>query len=229
MFITCMELPAAGANPPASLIYQPESITERADPARLFPLAQPLEVELGSGDGSFIVQWAKLNPGRNLLAIERLLGRLRKIDRKGQRNALTNLRLLRMEAWYVLEYLLPPASVSAIHIYFPDPWPKRKHRKNRLINEAFTETAARALAPQGIVYLRTDDADYFQQMTTVFEANPKFQSIETPKELSEVVTDFEREFHKRGVPTLGRAYRFNPTHTSPPTPVAGSRSSAASH
>jgi tRNA (guanine-N7-)-methyltransferase len=208
MFIRFMELPAAGANPPAILIFQPESITERTNPARLFPLAQPLEVELGSGDGSFIVQWARLNPNRNFLAVERLLGRLRKIERKGQRNALTNLRLLRMEAWYVLEYLLPPASVSAVHIYFPDPWPKRKHRKNRLINEAFTETAARALAPQGVVYLRTDDADYFQQITAVFNGNPRFQSVETPKELSEVVTDFEREFHKRGVPTLRRGYQL---------------------
>ena len=208
MFISFMELPAAGVNSPASLIYQPETIIERTNPARLFPLAQPLEVELGSGDGSFIVQWARLNPNRNFLAVERLLGRLRKIDRKGQRNALANLRLLRMEAWYVLEYLLPPASVSAVHIYFPDPWPKRKHRKNRLINAAFTETAARALAPQGVVYLRTDDADYFQQITAVFNGNPRFQSVETPRELSDVVTDFEREFHKRGVPTLSRGYQL---------------------
>src|SRR5438045_7933575 len=182
MFIIRMEQSSAGPNAPASLIYRPESITERADPIQLFSRSQPLEVELGSGDGSFIVQWARLNPTRNFLAVERLLGRLRKIDRKGQRNALTNLRLLRMEAWYVLEYLLPPATVSAVHIYFPDPWPKRKHRKNRLINAAFTETAARALAPQGVVYLRTDDADYFQQITAVFNGNPRFQSVETPRE-----------------------------------------------
>jgi tRNA (guanine-N7-)-methyltransferase len=206
-FITRMEESAAGLKPPATLIYRPESVTDRMDPARLFPLPQPLEVELGSGDGSFIVQWAKLNPGRNFLAVERLLGRLRKIERKGQRNALTNLRLLRMEAWYVLEYLLPLASVSAVHIYFPDPWPKRKHRKNRLINEAFAETAARALAAGGLVYLRTDDADYFKQMTEVFKGNDKFKAVETPKEVCEVVTDFEREFHKRGVPTLRAAYQ----------------------
>jgi tRNA (guanine-N7-)-methyltransferase len=202
-----MEQSSAGGMPPASLIYRPESITDRADIGRLFSRGQPLEVELGSGDGSFIVQWAKLNPDRNFLAVERLLGRLRKIDRKGQRNGLTNLRLLRMEAWYVLEYLLPPASVSAVHIYFPDPWPKRKHRKNRLINEAFAETAARALASEGVVYLRTDDADYFQQMTQVFNGSDKFKAVETPKELCEIVTDFEREFHKRGVPTLRGAYQ----------------------
>jgi tRNA (guanine-N7-)-methyltransferase len=193
---------------PVSLIFRPESVTERLDPARLFPRSQPLEVELGSGDGSFIAQWAKLHPERNFIAVERLLGRLRKIDRKGQRAGLTNLRAMRMEAWYVLEYLLKPGTVSAIHIYFPDPWPKRKHRKNRLVNEAFTESAAKALAPGGVVYLRTDDQDYFEQMTTVFGANAKFQKLETPAELSQVVTDFEREFHKRGVPTLAATYQL---------------------
>jgi len=207
MFIAYMQSPAAGVNPPASLIYQPESITERADPARLFPLVQPFELELGSGDGSFIVQWARLNPNRNFLAVERLLGRLRKIDRKGQRNGLTNLRLLRMEAWYVLEYLLPPARVSAVHIYFPDPWPKRKHWRHRLINERFPQIARQALSPGGVVYLRTDDRNYFEQMRDVFAASAAFQAVETPAELSSVRTDFETDFHKRGVPTLYAAYR----------------------
>lgn len=193
---------------PVSLIYRPESITERLNPSQLFPRAQPLEVELGSGDGSFIAQWAKLHPERNFIAVERLLGRLRKIDRKGRRAGLTNLRAMRLEAWYVVEYLLQPGTVNAIHIYFPDPWPKRKHRKNRLVNDAFTETAARALAPGGVVYLRTDDQDYYKQMVTVFDPNTKFVKVETPDELSKVVTDFEREFHKREVPTLSAAYRL---------------------
>jgi tRNA (guanine-N7-)-methyltransferase len=193
---------------PVSLIYRPESITQRLNPSQLFPRAQPLEVELGSGDGSFIAQWAKLHPERNFIAVERLLGRLRKIDRKGRRAGLTNLRAMRLEAWYVVEYLLQPGTVNAIHIYFPDPWPKRKHRKNRLVNDAFTETAARALAPGGVVYLRTDDQDYYKQMVTVFDANTKLVKVETPDELSKVVTDFEREFHKRGVPTLSAAYRL---------------------
>jgi tRNA (guanine-N7-)-methyltransferase len=200
-----MEEVQAGPEP-GSLIYKPESITTRLDPAAIFPHRQPLEVELGSGDGGFIAQWAKLHPERNFIAVERLLGRLRKIDRKGQRAGLTNLRALRLEAWYVLEYLLNPGTASAIHIYFPDPWPKRKHRKNRLINETFTETVAKALTAGGVIYLRTDDQNYFDQMTTVFDANAKFQKVETPADLAKVVTDFEREFHKRGVPTLAVAY-----------------------
>ena len=192
---------------PPSLIFKPATILERLDLAALFPKPQPLEVELGSGDGSFIAQWSAAHPERNFIGIERLLGRLRKIDRKGQRAGLTNLRPLRLEAAYVVEWLLPPASVTAMHIYFPDPWPKRKHRKNRLVNQRFTEIAAAALAPGGFVHLRTDDADYFSQMLDVFRANAAFESVETPPDLAAVVTDFERDFTARGVPTLRCAWR----------------------
>ena len=113
---------------------------------------------------------------------------------------------LRIESAYLVEYLLPSKSVSALHLYFPDPWPKRKHRKNRLINPRFTEIAHSALAKNGLVYLRTDDEDYFAQMVTVFAANHGFRLAETPEKLSAVVTDFERNFHARGVKTLQAAY-----------------------
>jgi|APGre2960657505_1045072.scaffolds.fasta_scaffold02986_8 tRNA (guanine-N7-)-methyltransferase len=192
---------------PPTLIHRPESFVERLPLEKLFPAPQPLAVELGSGDGSFLAQWAKLNPQMNFFGVERLLGRLRKLDRKGRRAGLTNLRLIRVEASYFVEFLLPPESADALHIYFPDPWPKRKHRKNRLINEAFTEIAARALQPGGTVYLRTDDLDYFQQMTVVFGASSKFQLTETSVELQAVVTDFERGFLARGVQTNRAAYR----------------------
>ena len=172
----------------------------------MFPQAQPLEVELGSGDGSFLADYAKLHPDRNFIGVERLLGRLRKLDRKALRAGLTNLRGLRIESAYFLEYLLPPRSASALHIYFPDPWPKRKHRKNRLINERFTQIAAQALVPGGFVYLRTDDADYFNQMVTSFATNSSFRLVETPADLAAVVTDFERNFLARGVATLRAAY-----------------------
>ncbi len=190
-----------------SLIYPLPSVVERIDLARIFPTAQPLEVELGSGDGSFLAEYAGKRPEHNFIGVERLLGRLRKLDRKGQRAGLTNLRGIRIECSYFLEYLLPPASAVALHIYFPDPWPKRKHRRHRLINERFPTLARQALARGGTVYLRTDDADYFEQMVSVFGADAGFQAVETPTELAGLLTDFERDFTARGVKTLRAAYR----------------------
>lgn len=194
--------------PTETLIHQFESIVERIALEIIFPKAQPLELELGSGDGSFLAKYAQAHPEHNFIGVERLLGRLRKIDKKGLRAGLTNLRLVRIEASYLLEFLLPKKSIVALHVYFPDPWPKRKHRKNRLINEGFTELTREALQQGGTIYLRTDDADYFDQMTRVFNANRAFEKSETPSELSSVVTDFERNFHLRGVPTLAAAYRL---------------------
>jgi tRNA (guanine-N7-)-methyltransferase len=191
----------------ANLIYSLTSILDRLELGRLFPQAQPLEVELGSGDGSFLVEYARQHPERNFIGVERLLGRIRKIDRKGRRAGLTNLRGVRIESSYFLEYLLPKQSASALHIYFPDPWPKRKHRRHRLINERFPTLARQALTPGGRVYLRTDDADYFEQMLAVFAADPTFKPVETPPALAGVVTDFERTFLARGIQTRRAAYQ----------------------
>ena len=190
-----------------SLIYPLCSILERVDLAKLFAADQPLEVELGSGDSSFLVEYARRHAGRNFIGVERLLGRIRKLDRKGRRAGLTNLRGVRIESSYFLEYLLPPHSAVALHIYFPDPWPKRKHRRHRLINERFPALARQALARGGTVYLRTDDEDYFGQMLSVVAADPAFCPVETPRELSALLTDFEKDFQARGIKTLGAAYR----------------------
>jgi tRNA (guanine-N7-)-methyltransferase len=189
------------------LIYPLTSILERIDLERLFPKAQPLEVELGSGDGSFLFEYAALHPERNFIGIERLLGRLRKLDRKGRRAGLTNLRGLRIESSYFLQYLLPAHSAAALHVYFPDPWPKRKHRRHRLINEAFPTLARSSLQPGGTIFLRTDDSEYFEQMRRVFESAKDFDPVPIPQTLAKVRTDFEREFNARGLATLSAAYR----------------------
>jgi tRNA (guanine-N7-)-methyltransferase len=199
------ETASTGEGP--SLIYPLASIVERMDLAKLFPEDQPLEVELGSGDSSFLVEYARRQAGHNFIGVERLLGRIRKLDRKGRRAGLTNLRGVRIESSYFLEYLLPPHAAVALHIYFPDPWPKRKHRRHRLINERFPALARQALTPGGAVYLRTDDAHYFEQMTGVFAAEPAFRLMETPGELSALLTDFEKDFQARGITTLRAAYR----------------------
>lgn len=192
----------------ASLIVELKSILESLDVAALFPKVQPLEIELGCGDASFLLNYAGTHPERNFIGVERLGGRIRKLDRKGRRAGLNNLRGVRIESGYFLEYLLPPHSASALHIYFPDPWPKRKHLRHRFINERFPEIARRALTPAGIVYLRTDHENYFEQMTSVFAAAKFFEPVETPRDLSALLTDFEADFQKQEIQTLRAAYRL---------------------
>lgn len=192
----------------APIIVQPASYVERLPIDGLFDAQQPLEIELGAGDGSFLVAWAAQHVDRNFFGVERLLGRLRKIERKTRRAGLMHVRLMRIEAGYFLEYLVPPRFVSALHIYFPDPWPKRKHWRHRLINDAFTEIVARALMLGGVIHMRTDDVPYFAQMKQAFDRNTKFEAVATPPELKAVLTDFERGFHARGVSTLHAAYRL---------------------
>jgi tRNA (guanine-N7-)-methyltransferase len=191
------------------LVVELRSIVEPLALQELFPSPQPLEVELGCGDASFLVELAQRHPERNFIGVERLLGRISKLDRKGRRAGLANLRGVRIESTYFLQYLLPPRSAAAIHIYFPDPWPKKRHHKNRLISPGFPALAANALVPGGKIFLRTDDAPYFLQMNEVFAADTRFQKIETPNDLAGLLTDFEKDFRAKGIETRRVAYQLN--------------------
>lgn len=184
------------------LMHAIDSLTTPVPLADLFPVRQPVEVELGAGDGSFLVEQASRHPAHNFIGIERLMGRLRKIDRKGQRAGLANLRLIRIEAAYFVEYLVPPGVVNTFHVYFPDPWPKKRHHRRRLVNARFADAVARALRSGGCLHLRTDDAAYFAWMQEVFHGHPAFEVVETPPGLAALTTDFERDFNARGIATL---------------------------
>ena len=196
------------SKPEPKLLHVPEDWLKRLDLAAMFQTEQPLEVELGSGDGSFLATHAAAQPRRNFIGVERLKGRIIKLDKRGVRMGLENLRLMRIEIGYFVRYLLPPGSVQAFHIYFPDPWPKKRHHKNRLIQDAFMPHAARALVPGGVIYLRTDNAEYFEQMLAVGGRAEGFEPVDTPSELKALRTDFEEHFNKLGVSTNHAAFRL---------------------
>ncbi len=193
---------------PDALLHDFQSVTEPLRLEELFATPQPTELEIGCGDGGFLLEWATRHPDRNFLGVERLLGRVRKLSKRAQRAGLTNLRLLRIEARYVLEYLLPEHAFEAVHIYFPDPWPKDKHARHRLINANFPPLARRILAPNGIIYLRTDDPPYFAQMEETFQGLADFQKEETPAEFRALTTEFERQWLAEGKHTHHAAFRW---------------------
>ena len=185
--------------PDAAFEVFPDDIFSRLPLAELFPRVQPVEIDLGSGPGQFLIGAARRYPDRNFLGVERLLGRVRKTRRQACRWGLQNARVLSFEIGYTLQYLLPANSVRRLHLSFPDPWPKRRHHRRRLVDLDFFTAAHAALEPGGDLCIKTDHADYFTCMRKL--------APDTPFRLADdwddgyPTTDFEELFIAEGLPT----------------------------
>lgn len=123
---------------------------------------RPLEIDLGCGDGTFLIDLAKHHPERDFIGVERLLGRCKKVAKRIKRAGLENARILRLDSKYVVEWLLPAESVSRIHLLCPDPWPKSKHHRRRLMQVPFLGAVKDALEPGGEFLFMTDHEEYFE-------------------------------------------------------------------
>lgn len=182
--------------------FLPENYFRRLSPSELFTREAPLEVDLGSGDGSFALAMARQFPDRNFLAVERLLGRVRKTCKRATEARLPNLQVLRLEARYTVEWLLPHASVSRLHLLFPDPWPKVRHHRRRLINTEFLGALSKVLVPAGDFLFKTDHEDYFEWATDKLSLSKHFQSIAWDDQCGELSqypqTDFEAQWLAEG-------------------------------
>lgn len=146
-----------------------------SDPA-LFGNANPIVVEYCSGNGSWIVGKALEQPGLNWLAVERRFDRVRKIWSKIQNHQLKNLVVLCGEAYTATRYYFPNDSIHDVYVNFPDPWPKNRHAKHRLIRPDFVQELWRVLLPSAPVNLVTDDADYSSLFIAEFQRHPGFAS-----------------------------------------------------
>jgi tRNA (guanine-N7-)-methyltransferase len=179
-------------------IYKPANWLDPLDWRAVFDLPHQIEVDIGCGKGAFLLWAAQARPQRNFVGVERQLARLRKVDKKIQRLAIHNVKLIRIEAGYFVSKLVPNRSVIAYHIYFPDPWPKRRHQPRRLFNATFIGELHRTLARGGVVHVASDDTDYFTQIRTAMVGTGKF-AIKPPKTLpSEARTEFESVFLAQG-------------------------------
>ncbi len=142
--------------------FVPADYFRRLGPDEILKPGRPLEIDLGCGDGSFLVEMARHFPERDFLGVERLLGRVGKVSRKIRRQGLENVRVLRLESRYTVEWLLPEAVATRIHLLCPDPWPKPRHHRRRLMQPAFLEAVRRSLAPGGEFLFMTDHEEYFR-------------------------------------------------------------------
>lgn len=179
-------------------VFIPPDYFRELQPEEIFPdaIARPLEVELGCGDGTFLVGMAAHHPERNFLGVERMRGRVSKTSRKIDRNNLTNATVMRLESGYLTGWVLPTAAVSRLHLLCPDPWPKKRHGERRLVNQQeFLSGLSRVLQDDGEFLLKTDDRVYYEDAMASMAARPDFQALDWPADaFFYPMTDFEQHW-----------------------------------
>lgn len=190
-----------------SVALKPKDLDGKIDFVRIFGRAGPVHIEIGTGKGTFLLNQAGTQPGDNFLGIEWARKYYRyAVDRIG-RWGLTNVRIIRTDAATFLADFVPDNSVECFHIYFPDPWPKKRHHKRRFICPANLEHLLRCLKTGGQLKIATDHAEYFEQIKQVLTvgaapcACPRLKQIDflptAGAEASEWVgTNFERKYLK---------------------------------
>jgi tRNA (guanine-N7-)-methyltransferase len=181
--------------------FVPADYFRRLERDELARPGRPLEVDLGCGDGSFLLEMAAHYPERDFLGVERLLGRVGKVCRKAARRGLENVRVLRLESGYTVEWLLPEESVSRLHLMCPDPWPKARHHRRRLVRPVFLEAVRRALVPDGEFLFMTDHEGYFEWAREMVGDFGKFECLDWKEDaFFHPKTDFQIQWEAEGKP-----------------------------
>ena len=162
----------------------------------LFGRTAPVVLEVGSGMGETTAVMAAADPARDLLAVDvhtpGLGNLLRLLDRAG----LGNVRVAAGDAVVLLRDMLPPDSLAEVRVFFPDPWPKSRHAKRRLLRPGFVDLLAQRLLPGGVLHVATDSEPYARQALDVLSGHPAFRSDHVgfaPRPAHRPVTRFERQ------------------------------------
>jgi tRNA (guanine-N7-)-methyltransferase len=171
----------------------------------IFGRRAPVEIEIGAGKGEFIIERAAEFPDRDFIAVE-LSGTITHVlaVRCG-RAGLTNLRVARMDARTLVNLMLPDASVSAFHIYFPDPWPKERHVKHRLFTPTLAASLYRTVEPGALAYVATDVRSYAGEIFPMMEAAGFVRAVEAAPGAER--TGFARKYVAAGKPVFSGSFR----------------------
>lgn len=185
--------------PAAGLSYSHEALDFQA----IFGRSAPVVLEIGFGDGESLVQQATANPEKHYVGIEVHEPGVGHCLLKARDAGINNLRLLMHDAIEVLNDQIPPESLSRVNLYFPDPWPKKRHHKRRIVQDTFLNTIADRLSEGGTLNIATDWADYAEHIDAVFSQSERFSCTERREHQGEQPLDrpqtkFERRGLKRG-------------------------------
>ena len=177
--------------------------------AKIFSNARPVEMEIGTGKGTFLLERAAARPEINFLGLEWARVYCKYAADRFRRAGVTNVRMLRTDASQFVARCLPDSSIFRLHIYFPDPWPKKRHRSRRLVQPTFVEQVRRILTPGGQLIIVTDHREYFEQIRAVLTDAPSLAVIPMPRMSSKdgeiVGTNFERKYIAQGRAFYGLA------------------------
>ena len=184
-----------------------------------FDLSRPLEVEVGCGKGQFLTRRAKEHPECDFLGIERMLERVRLFDGKCRRGKIDNAHVLRLEALYTFHYLLPAHHARTVYVFFPDPWPKKKHHSHRLFGPLFRTALWKRLEIGGKLEFATDHGEYFETVKECFAGDGRFEEVEPMARPKDVWTEFETMFREQGLPIHSAAWKSLPSDDAPLRPL----------
>jgi len=161
-----------------ALVIDPEIVPQNyfapLDLKAIYGRSVPIEVDLGCGDGSFLVAAAAANRARDFLGVDRRVHRVCKARGQIMERRLTNARVLWIETAYAVEQFFPAQSVDVFHLLFPDPWPKRRHSSRRIVTKEFLQSIHGALAPEGRLRIVTDAVDYFRDIEQIVGQSMEF-------------------------------------------------------
>jgi tRNA (guanine-N7-)-methyltransferase len=177
----------------------------------VFGTSQPVELEVGSGKGLFLVNAAGQQPGHNFLGIEISRKYARLAAERAVKQSVDNVRLWPGDARPVLEKMVPAGSLRAVHVYFPDPWWKQRHKKRRVFTESLVAGVVKGLEPSGTLHVATDVEEYFGVIQALVAAEPCLVELPPPEEKQpehnlDYLTNFERKFRIEGRAIFRAAY-----------------------
>ena len=184
---------------------------------KLFGNSNPVELDVGCGRGLFLFNASTTQPDQNFLGVEHDFTEGRRGAKRLLKRQQPNARVIGGDANYLLDHLILPASLASVHVYFPDPWWKRKHRRRRLFTDLFADRVARVLQPGGLLHMWTDVADYFEIVEALLNHHAQFSQLPPPAERIatnplDYQTSFERTRRQAGLPIhRGQWHRLNNT------------------
>ena len=186
------------------LRLDPEVGVEQLDWRRVFGREGRVEVEIGIGKGRFLLACATARPEVLHFGIEWSNEYLRLVETRAERGNLDNVRFVRADASDFLRRSIPEGSVSTYYIFYPDPWPKKRHHKRRFLQAANVDALARTLVPSGWLHVATDHDDYWSVIEPLLDTHPAFArqpafgGPEFPLPVDGALTNFEAKYEVQG-------------------------------